>query len=497
MIEPQNTMLPVAEPRPVDAPQGEGEGFGAMLAQSLGLTSQVDPNAVQQINTNPKQQGRTQQNPAGEQAAAEEQPSPAPIHGVAGNALPAQAAAVPGAIPNQGGGVEEPPTSEDGSVGPVLGQVRPVGSRRFVRTEQGVAPLPTLPAPPGAEPEPHVVRPIDAIWNQADAGGAVVAPDVPAEGEMTLQPVVHGDTIWKPGITSDPATDSNPAAPGDRNVGAPTASPPAVPSQAPGINPPDPAVAPETPPTAVDEPVPSAPELSPTVAKEVRVEVDRGRAIPEPPALDSSEAGDSAPKNASGPMASPPAPTPPRVELAPERLVRLDSVPATRAVDRPQLGEPSTPVAEPVSADGGPALGTAQTGGATPSAASSTASVGLQPPASALAERVMQAIDMQRTQPPPRSMVVDIPELEGLRLVVSVRSAGHVTVTPASGTANPDVFAPFATDLSRVLAERGFVMNGDSRRQGYNPYNEEEAPPAPRRSTGFRRPAPVDNDLRI
>jgi hypothetical protein len=108
----------------------------------------------------------------------------------------------------------------------------------------------------------------------------------------------------------------------------------------------------------------------------------------------------------------------------------------------------------------------------------------------------MQAIDLQRSQPPPRSMVVDIPELEGLRLIVSVRSAGQVSVTPAANTANPEVFAPFATDLSRVLGERGFVMNGDSRRQGYNPYNEDEAPP-PRRSTGFHRPARVDNDLRI
>ena len=109
----------------------------------------------------------------------------------------------------------------------------------------------------------------------------------------------------------------------------------------------------------------------------------------------------------------------------------------------------------------------------------------------------MQAIDLQQSQPPPRSMVVDIPEVEGLRLVVSVRSAGQVSVTQASGSSNPDAFAPFANDLSRVLAERGFVMTGDGRGRGYNPYTNEEPSPAARRSAGFRRPARVDNDLRI
>ena len=49
MIEPQNTMMPLAaDPAPVDQPQGE-EGFGAMLAQTLGMVPQLDPNAIQQI----------------------------------------------------------------------------------------------------------------------------------------------------------------------------------------------------------------------------------------------------------------------------------------------------------------------------------------------------------------------------------------------------------------------------------------------------------------
>jgi hypothetical protein len=94
-------------------------------------------------------------------------------------------------------------------------------------------------------------------------------------------------------------------------------------------------------------------------------------------------------------------------------------------------------------------------------------------------------------------MVVDIPEIEGLRLVVSVRSGGQVSVTPAIGSTNPDAFAPFTDDLSRVLSDRGFVMTGDGQRRGRNPYATEEQQPPSRRSTTFRRPARTDNDLRI
>ena len=150
-------------------------------------------------------------------------------------------------------------------------------------------------------------------------------------------------------------------------------------------------------------------------------------------------------------------------------------------VIEPKITETPSTAAVPLS-EAGPG-----SSGAVPGLAES-----LRPQASALAERVMQAIDLQRTQPPPRSMVVDIPELEGLRLVVSVRASGNVTVTPASGSANPDGFAPFATDLSRVLAERGFVMNGDGRERGYNPYAEDE--PAPQTRPRGQRHQDLRND---
>ncbi len=500
MIEPQNTMLPVAEPRPVDTPQGEGEGFGAMLAQSLGLAPQVDPNAVQQINTNQQHRGHGQEGAAGEQAAADEQSLTQPLQRVVGTALSVPVSAA-GVVPDQGGAAEQSAAAQSE---PVFSPVRAGGSQRFTRTDQGVAPLPTLPTPPSAEAAPHVVRPIDTIWKPSPLGnaGEAVAADAPANGEMTWEPVDRGDAIWKPGITSNPAATPGPIAPTDESPVLPT-QPPAAPTAAPGFNPPDPAAIPIVAPLA-DEVAPPAATLEPTVATPGQVGVDRGRQLPEPPALDSNAPGEETATSLTkpavpGPVAPAAAATPQRVELAPDRPVRLDTAPVPTAVDSSTAtAEPAVaPVTQSAPADGGPGMGTVQTAGSAPAAPSSAAAEGMQPQASALAERVMQAIDLQRTQPPPRSMVVDIPELEGLRLVVSVRSAGHVSVTPAGNTANPDVFTPFATDLSRVLAERGFVMNGDSRRQGSNPYDQDEAPPAPRRSTGFRRTAPVDNDLRI
>ena len=216
MIEPQNTMSPVAEPRPVDTPQGEGEGFGAMLAQSLGMAPQVNPDVVQQINTNSQPKG--QQNPAGEQPGDEPPAAPA-IQGVAGNPLPVRAAtqAAPGVGSARDGEAQQQVAGPGGS-----GFVpsRPVRAQRFVRTDQGVAPLPTLPTPPSAEPAPHVVRPLDTIWKPSPQGDAGIPapPVIPDDGEMTLQPGNPGDSIWKPRLDSEPVPTATPAPPTDDNA---------------------------------------------------------------------------------------------------------------------------------------------------------------------------------------------------------------------------------------------------------------------------------------
>ena len=108
----------------------------------------------------------------------------------------------------------------------------------------------------------------------------------------------------------------------------------------------------------------------------------------------------------------------------------------------------------------------------------------------------MQAVELQANQPPPRTMVVDIPEIEGLRLVVSVRS-GEVHVVPATASTGTDGIQPFLDELRGVLESRGFVMTGDGRQRGRNPHDEDDpVPPRAPRPT-FRRADRSDNDLRI
>lgn len=493
MIEPQNTMLPLAESRPSDQPQGEGEGFGDMLAQSLGMIPQVDPSAVQQLNTGAQQQQDTA-NGTGEQPTAEEQVDAGlPAATILGS-QPLGGQAVPNAAPN----VDPPdlsgrqPGADGEDTTPSLVPSTPVRAVRYEKTEQGARPLPTLPGPPTPEPAPHVIRPIDTVWKPSPLSQPTTPDQIPIQDEtdLTLQPSRPVDSIWHPVVSSDPES-QNVAGGAPVAVSGPSEDP-AAPTRAPGINPPDPTVAPGRG-TGPDLP---ALGLEPAPVGRNPLRGTRGPTLPRPPALDATPDG-SRPEAA----AASPQPTPhqqPRVELVPDQPIRLDTTPAAKVTGSAGT-ESGVTVASETTVSDAPATIAAPSvdSGSSPSSAGSVPAAALRPQASALAERVMQAIDLQRTQPPPRSMVVDIPELEGLRLLVSVRSAGNVTVTPASGSGNPDAFAPFATDLSRVLAERGFVMNGDGRQRGYNPYADDDpAPDAPRRAT-FRRPTRLDNDLRI
>lgn len=491
MIEPQNTMLPLAESAKVDTPQGEGEGFGEMLAQSLGMIPQVDPSAVQQIETG-AHQGEESMGGSGEQSAPAEQQAP----GVAASAVFASQPDVGQGTTNAAPNVDPPDLSdrERGSDGPTtapsLGSTAPVRTVRYDRTDRGVVPLPTLPTRPISEPAPHVIRPIDTIWKPSPLGEPVAVDSTPIEGEgdLTVRPGGPIDSIWHPAPDSADETQTPVVSPSSDRAGSGRDVP--VPSRAPGIDPPDIADQPDRNPGGMPDL-----GLEPVVAAAVDVRMSPVRRngeprLPQPPGPETPrpEVAAVAPQ----PVAS----RQPRVELPPEQPVRLDSSPVAQGSG---VAEPGAPVApEPTVADTSANVSAPiAAAGSSPGGASSMGAETLRPQASALADRVMQAIDLQRTQPPPRSMVVDIPELEGLRLLVSVRSAGNVTVAPASGSANPDAFAPLATDLSRVLAERGFVMNGDGRQRGHNPYSDDESAPTTPRRPSFRRPARVDDDLRM
>jgi hypothetical protein len=473
MIEPQNTMLPIAAaPRTPRQPLGESGEFGEVLAQSLSFVAQVDPNAVQQIAAGPHHQGETPDGDVlgedGDSPLIESVVPAAATSRDAGNAVPgfveAASPIAPATPIRVMGGIVDPDSPTDVSAVPDA-STEP-GSRQAQSPPTSPTPLgtPATDAPVDGTREPVLSDPPLTVESTPDPG--IDAVPVPMVAEPT-------DAVGVPVRTENP----------DGGTTATAAVAPLVTNPAPRAAgesvqrtrlPSGPAV-----PIGPDDPVRPIQRDDGTTAPVEAVDVSTQVAGSEP-------ADSPAPVVANGQTAQS------QVVLRPESTVHLDT---------------SQPVAPAMGNDTGPGVAVDSGIGETPvsfgSPTSTSTPVG-SPAAnaapglsSALAERVMRAVDLQRTQPPPRSMVVDIPELEGLRLVVSVRAGGHVTVTPASSGAGADAFAPFAEDLSRILTERGFVMNGDDRRGRHNPQNEEEPAPFRTRRPTFRRQARDDGELRI
>jgi hypothetical protein len=288
-----------------------------------------------------------------------------------------------------------------------------------------------------------------------------ISDPVPAGSEILVDPA---DGIRQPVLTDDPSG-SLPLSAGTRaRRGVPLEAAPVVPVT-PGI-PPQPA-----PTGGSSDPAGVAPSqpTDPIQADPAPVRPTTDRNLPVTPAPTSSRDINDAPAIAP--------PTTPAASVATE-------VAASVAVDTGNVDGPV--VAAPLFAADSP-----------PTSFNQGASNTLTAQASALAERVMQALDLQRTQPPPRSMVVDIPEIEGLRLVVSVGTSGQVHVGSANGSPSLEALSPFMDDLSRVLAERGFSMSGDGQRRGRNPHPTEEDVPFRLRRPTFQRASRTDTDLRI
>ncbi|MCP4966786.1 MAG: hypothetical protein GY926_16355 [bacterium] len=505
MIEPQNTTMPLpAEPAQVEAPQGDGIGFGEMLAQTLGATPAIDPNLVQRITADGHEQ-------PDEELAGD--PS-APDQGVVtvGRQVPtnrfvavtpkettpgidpqvpaAGSGATPDAVvpPVGNGGPEQPlpsPAAPRGSVvpdktpvdglgKPVLTSAPPAGAGveeqvaidPAVLTPVDSVDLPVLTKAPEI-PEPPVANPVD---------GPSPEPDVPQP--VVLQPVAVDDQPRNPGLGSktptipkQPNPTAQPAGPENIALGSQINTPVVPPND-------QVRVAAEVLPQAVDGqgPAPARP--------------NRNRQLPVTPTPTVVAEGAPAVETSSVPVTDP-APTP-RMDLSPEVPVRLDDpkavVPSTPMDAGPVVFEPTAPTA-PI-----PVAGVE----AAPAQATVTSEVVAAPiPHSALAERVLRAVELQANQPPPRTMVVDIPEIEGLRLVVSVRGGAQVHVVPTSGSPTSDGFQPFMNELNGVLSERGFVMTGDGRERGHNPNDPEQRLPTRLQRPTFRRPIRNDNDLRI
>ncbi|MDJ0954326.1 MAG: hypothetical protein QNJ81_11670 [Acidimicrobiia bacterium] len=412
MIEPQNTMLPVAaEPTPVAAPQGEA-GFGEMLAQTLGMIPQVDPNAIRGILGD----AGDQEGDSGDFAGGAES-------GELGEGdVPGRHVAISGNVPVRATDpavVTRPAVIDTRVVGPV-----------FSRDEASV---PVTPQP------------------AAPLAGDGIRPPVLAGAEEAT--IVPASTL------SSAAAKTNPDSAGAVPAFAPAPSPDGRATTAPLDS---------AQPSALGH---SAGDLRPTA------EPTAGSGLPGDPAR----------------VANPP---------------QNEAVPAadTAARESVRLVEPrSIPVGSgPVQVDSGNASGvtTFAVSGSEAAQAPSSPITHVAAPAapaqhSALAERVLQAVELQANQPPPRTMVVDIPEIEGLRLVVSVRAGAEVHVVPASASTGGDGLETFLEELQGVLEHRGFVMTGDGRRRGANPNQDDQDEPRSEPRSSFRRPQPTDNDLRI
>jgi hypothetical protein len=140
-------------------------------------------------------------------------------------------------------------------------------------------------------------------------------------------------------------------------------------------------------------------------------------------------------------------------------LVREAVVPAP-AKAAPEQAEPGSPLVGHVQVHG-------------PGAAANAApSAAADPGPSALARRVMDAVAQVRDAPPPAHILVDMPELDGLRMRVSLSgSTVHLAVIgesrdPAQGRRVGTLIQDVASGLSGKGLELGDVTTGDRHGSG-------------------------------
>ncbi len=489
MIEPQNTMLPLAaESAPAELPQGE-EGFGAVLANTLGMiAAPVDPNAITGLLGEHQRQADPDAAGGGaEPFVPEQDESVAPA--VVARRAPARPLAPAPVVANPIR-ISRPPVGDDDVVGPVF--VKP-GAPGLPPAEVAVG----SPPPVEGTSDPLVPAPVgdDGIYPPSTDGIATASAPTPAAPvpapaapAPAAGPVPHNqlsaDSPAGPIATpsAPPEADNEPPPQASARPPVPVAAPVDKPSPTPGVRLP-----------IEPEPIDHKSPVRPVVKPPVEPVIDQSLPMPTP--LETTTAATSgavAPASAPRPGTTSVAPDP-IARIAPDTPVRIEdaAVPISRVVVEPQAG--TERVVTPAITTSPAPLTEATHATFTPAA--NPSSPAPQTQHSALAERVMQAVELQANQPPPRTMVVEIPEIEGLRLVVSVRAGAEVHVVPASTSSSVDGLNPFFDELQGVLADRGFVMTGDGRRRRNQPREENEAEPRPNPQPRNRRPD--DGDLRI
>jgi len=465
MIEPQNTVMPLAAPSaPADAPHGDTT-FGEMLAQSLGVIPQLESSAVAAVSSD--ETGGEQSADMGTDVESEREDKQLDVNKSRGEQV------FVGIVPTRQFSIVRP-----GGDGPIVSDpvivdepIEPVAP-----TQPGIPVL----GPSRGEQEPTlpVVGPEGAgLGEPADPVDTAPGGEPAGNPEVTLVPApAHGSTP-----VSDPSPDE-------------TVLPEIVP---------DNMVRPVSGDGDVFEKMPEIKDPEPTR--------HNGDLHFEQTPVETVVRSDSPSKP--GPS-MPTLPIPPRSDQAPGSRVETAATPTVHPTEPSAvsiqdaavvLGE-NAPVKitdskvriEPVASNGTDVVPSLSPEGAsrnTTAAVSAFASPAASAQHTALAERVLEAVQLQANQPPPRTMIVDIPEIEGLRLVVSVRGGAEVHVVPTSGSTASSGLQPFLSELENVLANRGFTMTGDGRRRGGNEYEPEEDDMPRRSRPTFKRP--TDNDLRI
>jgi hypothetical protein len=113
---------------------------------------------------------------------------------------------------------------------------------------------------------------------------------------------------------------------------------------------------------------------------------------------------------------------------------------------------------------------------------------------SGLVDRIVGVVDMLQNQPPPRSFIIEVPQLDGAQIRVALRPDGSVHLGLV-GERPGDLAMPVVTAARAALHDRGFDLGPDDRgrRQRHVEDDAAELFAAGRRRTT----RPVDSGLRI
>jgi hypothetical protein len=102
-------------------------------------------------------------------------------------------------------------------------------------------------------------------------------------------------------------------------------------------------------------------------------------------------------------------------------------------------------------------------------------------------QRVLDVVQRLADAPPPRQMVVELPQMDGLRVMVEARGTTVVLQPVGADASASRAFESLASDVAGALNARGFDVSSSWARDRRRP-EPEGLPPAPRGSGRAERP---------